>query len=169
MINDPKKDTVYFCVSLTAFQLINSVLSYFAVPVIYRTPLSDYARFLTPVVIVVCCAVSYVAVVLVLGIVLRKSTFRKIIYSLTGASINSAIVGTIILSLGRGFNLIETIGFALGSSIGYFLAMLLISEGERKIRHDQVPQNFRGLPVTLIYISVLALAIYGLTGHTMAL
>ena len=47
--------------------------------------------------------------------------------------------------------------------------MLLVSEGERKINHDMVPQHFRGLPITLIYISVLALAIFGLTGNTMAL
>ena len=108
-------------------------------------------------------------VVLVLGFTLKRSAFKKIIYSLTSASINSAIVGTIILSLGRGFNFVETIGFGLGSSIGYLLAMMLISEGERKINHDLVPQNFRGLPITLIYISVLALAIFGLTGNTMAL
>ena len=169
MINDPKKDTVYFCVALTFFQIINSVLAYFVVPFIYKSPLADYARFATPVVIVVCCAVSYIVVVFALGAILKKSTFKKIIHSLTGASINSAIVGTIILSLGRGFNLIETIGFGFGSSIGYLLAMLLISEGERKLNQDLIPENFRGLPVTIIYISVLALAVYGLTGHSMAL
>ena len=169
MINDPKKDTVYFCVALTFFQIINSVLAYFVVPFIYKSPLADYARFATPVVIVVCCAVSYIVVVFALGTILKKSTFKKIIHSLTGASINSAIVGTIILSLGRGFNLIETIGFGFGSSIGYLLAMLLISEGERKLNQDLIPENFRGLPVTIIYISVLALAVYGLTGHSMAL
>ena len=169
MINDPRKDTLYFCVSLTVFQLINSVMAYYVVPVIYTTPLSDYARLLTPVVIVICCAISYIIVVALLGIIIKKSTFRKIIYSLTGASINSAIVGTIIMSLGQGFNLIETVGFALGSSAGYFLAMLLISEGERKTNHNLVPRNFQGLPVRLIYISVLALAIYGLTGHSLAL
>ena len=108
-------------------------------------------------------------VVFGLSMSIKKSTFRKIIHSLTGASINSAIVGTIILTLSSGFNLVETIGFAFGSSIGYFLAMLLISEGERKLRHDLIPESFRGLPVTLIYISVLALAVYGLTGHSMAL
>ena len=169
MINDPKKDTIYFCVALTFFQIINSVLAYFTVPVIYKSPLAEYARFATPVVIVVCCAFSYIVVVFALGAILKKSTFKKIIHSLTGASINSAIVGTIILSLGRGFNLIETIGFGFGSSIGYLLAMLLISEGERKLNQDLIPENFRGLPVTIIYISVLALAVYGLTGHSMAL
>lgn len=169
MINDPKKDTIYFCVALTFFQIINSVLAYFTVPLIYKSPLAEYARFATPVVIVVCCAVSYIVVVFALGAILKKSTFKKIIHSLTGASINSAIVGTIILSLGRGFNLIETIGFGFGSSIGYLLAMLLISEGERKLNQNLIPENFRGLPVTIIYISVLALAVYGLTGHSMAL
>lgn len=169
MINDPRKDTLYFCGALTFFQIINSMLVYFISPVINRSFLSEYSRFITPVLIVVCCALSYMIVVFGLGMTIKKSTFRKIIHSLTGASINSAIVGTIILTLSSGFNLIETIGFAFGSSIGYFLAMLLISEGERKLRHDLIPENFRGLPVTLIYISVLALAVYGLTGHSMAL
>ena len=169
MINDPRKDTLYFCGALTFFQIVDSVLVYFVTPFIYKSPLADYARFITPVVIVLCCAISYILVVFGMGMFLKKSTFKKIIHSLTSASINSAIVGTIILTLSRGMNLLETIGFGFGSSIGYLLAMLLISEGERKIRHDLVPENFKGLPVTIIYISVLALAIYGLTGHTMAL
>ena len=169
MINDPRKDTLYFCGALTFFQIVNSMLVYFISPVINRSFLSEYSRFITPVLIVVCCALSYMIVVFGLSMTIKKSTFRKIIHSLTGASINSAIVGTIILTLSSGFDLIETIGFAFGSSIGYFLAMLLFSEGERKLRHDLIPENFRGLPVTLIYISVLALAVYGLTGHSMAL
>ena len=169
MINDPRKDTLYFCGALTFFQIVNSMLVYFISPVINRSFLSEYSRFITPVLIVVCCALSYMIVVFGLSMTIKKSTFRKIIHSLTGASINSAIAGTIILTLSSGFNLIETIGFAFGSSVGYFLAMLLISEGERKLRHDLIPESFRGLPVTLIYISVLALAVYGLTGHSMAL
>ena len=169
MINDPRKDTLYFCGALTFFQIVNSMLVYFISPLINRSFLSEYSRFITPVLIVVCCALSYMIVVFGLSMTIKKSTFRKIIHSLTGASINSAIVGTIILTLSSGFDLIETIGFAFGSSIGYFLAMLLISEGERKLRHDLIPESFRGLPVTLIYISVLALAVYGLTGHSMAL
>ena len=169
MINDPRKDTLYFCGALTFFQIVDSVLVYFVTPLIYKSQLADYARFITPVVIVLCCAISYILVVFGMGMFLKKSTFKKIIHSLTSASINSAIVGTIILTLSRGMNLLETIGFGFGSSVGYLLAMLLISEGESKIHHELVPENFRGLPVTLIYISVLALAVYGLTGNTMAL
>ena len=169
MINDPKKDTMLFCTSLMVFQLLNSILAYFVLPLISKTSLKDYVRFATPVVIVICCALTFVLVVLFLSVMVKKSTFKRVIFSLTSASINSAIVGTIILSSSQGFTFLETIGFALGSSIGYLLAMLLVDEGERKIRHDLVPASFQGLPVTLIYIAVLALAAYGLTGHSIAL
>ena len=57
----------------------------------------------------------------------------------------------------------------LGSAVGYAAALVLVSEGQRKIQNRNVPASFRGLPVTLVYIGVLALAIYGLTGHTLAI
>ena len=169
MINDPKKDTMYFCAFLTLFQMINSLLVYFLRPLIGFTPFARYTRFVTPVLIVVCCTVSYILVVFVLSIAVQKSTFKRMIYSITSASINSAIVGTIIFTTTLGLTLAETIGFAFGSSVGYMLAMLLILEGDRKLRPDLVPATFRGLPITLIYISVLALAVYALTGHRVAL
>lgn len=169
MISDPKKDTLYFCAFLTLFQMINSLAVYFIRPLMDYSPLAEYSRFAAPVLIVVCCTVSYIIVVVLMSMILSRSRFRKVVYSLTSAGINSAIVGTIIFTSTMGLNLAETMGFAFGSSVGYFLAMLLVDEGERKIHHDLVPQNFRGLPITLIYISVLALAVYGLTGHKIAL
>ncbi len=169
VINNPQKDLIYFCLSFTGFQLLNSMLAYFLVPLVYKTPLRASARFITPVVIVLCCAVSYIAVVTALGMLVKRSFFKNIILSLTGASMNSAIVGTIIYSTSHGLSFAETVGFAFGSSIGYFIAMLLIAEGEKSIDSDLVPRYMRGLPITLIYISIIALAIYGLTGHTMAL
>lgn len=168
-LSNPQKDTIYFCVSLTGFQFLNSILAYFLVPVVYKTPLRSNARFITPVVIVFCCAVSYILVVTLLGSLVNRTFFKRIILSLTGASMNSAIVGTILYSVTSGFTFSQTVGFAIGSSIGYFIAMLLIAEGEKKIHSEYVPRYLQGLPITLIYISIIALAIYGLTGHTMAL
>ena len=79
MINDPRKDTLYFCGALTFFQIVDSVLVYFVTPLIYKSQLADYARFITPVVIVLCCAISYILVVFGMGMFLKKSIFKKII------------------------------------------------------------------------------------------
>ena len=57
----------------------------------------------------------------------------------------------------------------LGSGLGYVLAVLLVTEARHRLRSKAIPEAFRGLPITLVYIGVLALAIYGFTGHSVIL
>ena len=169
MLRDPRKNTVYFCSALTVFQIMTSVIVYFAAPLVDKLGFGTYRRFALPTIIVLACTISYMVVILVLSATLSEGKFREVVQSVTGASINSAIVGTVILSQNYGLRLMESIIFGLGSSMGYFIAMMLISEADKKICHERVPQAFKGLPITLIYISVLALSVYGLTGHGLAL
>lgn len=169
MLSDPRKNTFYFCGALTVFQVMTSVIVYFVMPMISAAGFAHIRRFVLPAVIVIACTVSYVVVVTLLSIVVSKKRFKELIQSVTSASITGTIVGTVLLTNYQGLNLLQSIGFGLGSSVGYLLAMLLITEGDRKIAHDKVPESLRGLPITLVYISVLALAVYGLTGHAVAL
>ena len=167
MLHDSKKSTGYFCAALTVFQLMSVVIVYFALPLVDVLGFGRYRRFVLPAIVVAACTVSYVIIIVLLSIIMGDK-FKDVVRSVTSASINSAIVGTVILTVYQGLDFGESIAFALGSSIGYFLAIVLISEGERKIAHDRVPEAFRGLPITLIYISILALGIYGLIGHMIA-
>lgn len=52
----------------------------------------------------------------------------------------------------------QAIGFALGSGGGYYLAVVLVAEGQRRLRNRRIPMSFRGLPITLLYLGMLALA-----------
>ena len=148
---------------------MTSVIVHFAAPLVDKFGFGEYRRFAMPTIIVVACTVSYMIVILSLSLILSEGKFREVVQSVTGASINSAIVGTVILSQNYGFALDESIVFGLASSAGYFIAMMLISEADKKICHERVPEALKGLPITLIYISVLALSVYGLTGHGLAL
>ena len=69
----------------------------------------------------------------------------------------------------QSFTLGESLGFGLGSGLGYVLAVLLVTEARHRLRSKAIPKAFRGLPITLVYIGVLALAIYGFTGHSVIL
>ena len=169
MLSDSGKNTGHFCAALALFQLMTSVIVYFAMPLVTMAGFGAYRRFALPTIIVLACTISYMVVILLLSAMLSEGKFREVVQSVTGASINSAIVGTVILSQNYGLRLGESVVFGLGSSIGYFIAMMLISEADKKICHERVPQAFKGLPITLIYISVLALSVYGLTGHGLAL
>jgi len=49
------------------------------------------------------------------------------------------------------------------------MLMSLVAGAGNRLRSKAIPEAFRGLPITLIYIGVLALAIYGFTGHSVIL
>ena len=77
--------------------------------------------------------------------------------------------GWFALLLTQSFTLEQSMGFGLGSGLGYLLAVMLVTEADRRLRSEAIPEAFRGLPITLVYIGVLALAIYGFTGHSVIL
>ncbi|MBC2871510.1 NADH:ubiquinone oxidoreductase, subunit RnfA [Acetanaerobacterium sp. MSJ-12] len=84
------------------------------------------------------------------------------------ATFNSAVLGTLMLCSGQVFSLPQTVGFCLGSGAGYTLATLIVAEGQRKLKNRSVPASFQGLPVTLLYIGILSLCIYGFTGYQLS-
>ncbi len=63
--------------------------------------------------------------------------------------------------------LVQTLGFCIGSGIGYTAALILVNEGRRRLSLSDVPKAFKGLPATLLYVGIFSLAIYGLTGHSL--
>ena len=85
------------------------------------------------------------------------------------AALNSGVLGTVLVERTQTFTLGQSLGFGLGSGIGYVLAVLLVTEARHRLRSKAIPKAFRGLPITLVYIGVLALAIYGFTGHSVIL
>ncbi|MEI3014911.1 MAG: Rnf-Nqr domain containing protein [Ruthenibacterium lactatiformans] len=117
---------------------------------------------------VLCSTVAFFIVLLVVVVFFRLHGAREIVAVLPMATFNTGILGTPFISTIQSFSLVQTMGFALGSGVGYVLAVQVVTEGQRKLQSDAVPATFRGLPITLLYIGILALAIYGFTGHMLA-
>ena len=113
-------------------------------------------------------------VVLHLLVVFTEQLFAALVSSggnrrLPLAALNSCVLGTVLVERTQSFTLGQSLGFGLGSGLGYVLAVLLVTEARHRLRSKAIPKAFRGLPITLVYIGVLALAIYGFTGHSVIL
>ena len=109
------------------------------------------------------------AVEMALLYLIRLPWQRQLLRLLPLAALNSCVLGTLLLGRTQSFSLTQSVGFGLGSGVGYLLAVLLVTEAQNRLRSQAIPAAFRGMPITLIYIGVLALAIYGFTGHTVIL
>lgn len=77
---------------------------------------------------------------------------------------NCAVLGVTINNINDGFNFLESMVSSLGVGLGFLLAMVLFSGVRSKIDESNVPECFKGLPITLIAASFVSLAFLGFAG-----
>ena len=56
---------------------------------------------------------------------------------------------------------LPAIGIAAGGAIGFLLLSALTIEAIERLDNPDIPHAFRGLPATLVYLGLLALALMG--------
>jgi Na+-translocating ferredoxin:NAD+ oxidoreductase RnfA subunit len=166
LTEDSTVDTLTFGLLLCCVQLISAPLAFFVNS--YWLSGQSYRAYVRPLVFVLCTGVAFFIVLLVAAAVLHLSGAKNVIAVLPMATFNTCVLGTLLISATQHFTFWQTMGFALGSGLGYLGAVLVVCEGTRKLESADVPATFRGLPVTLLYIGILSLALYGFTGHMIA-
>jgi electron transport complex protein RnfA len=77
---------------------------------------------------------------------------------------NCAVLGVNLLLVEGKMNFIESTVFALASSLGYSLVMVLFAGLRERIALNAVPRLFAGPPIGFITASLLALAFMGFSG-----
>ncbi len=77
---------------------------------------------------------------------------------------NCAVLGVTINNITAGYTFLESMISSLGVGLGFLLAMLLFAGVRSKLDDSNAPKSFRGLPVTLIAASIVAMAFYGFAG-----
>lgn len=162
LVEDSAGGTLMFGGLLCLIQVIAAPLAYFANK--WMEGLAFRAA-IRPLVFILCSAVAFFVVLGFTVFVAKPQNAKNVIAVLPMATFNTAVMGAMLVSMTQNFTLLQTIAFSLGTGIGYMFAVLIVNEGQRKLRSRMVPAAFKGLPITLIYIGILALAIYGFTGH----
>lgn len=165
LVGDERTSSWWFALMLCITQVLVAPLAYFAGSFI--APLPNRAQ-LRPVMYLTCIAAVCLFELLVLKLA-KGPRSGQLIRILPVAAVNSGVLGTVLVERTQSFTLEQSLGFGLGSGLGYLLAVMLVTEAQNRLRSRAIPEAFRGLPVTLIYIGVLALAIYGFTGHSVIL
>jgi len=77
---------------------------------------------------------------------------------------NCIIIAVPLKNAGEHYNFFESIAFALGSGIGFGLALIIMASIREKLEVADVPRPFRGLPIAFIIAGLIALAFTGFSG-----
>jgi electron transport complex protein RnfA len=81
------------------------------------------------------------------------------------AALNGASLGAVLMAVLANEKLLHVLWYCMGSSAGLVAALLYVHVGRERMEFGAVPKAFHGLPVTLVYIGILSMAVYGLTGQ----
>jgi electron transport complex protein RnfA len=77
---------------------------------------------------------------------------------------NCIIIAVPLHNAGENYNFLESIAFALGSGLGFGLALIIMASIREKLEVADVPRPFRGLPIAFIIAGLIALAFTGFSG-----
>jgi len=64
----------------------------------------------------------------------------------------------------RDYSFIITIGYGLGSGIGWFLAIIAMAGIRQRLANDRIPRGLHGPGIALIIACLMALTFTGFTG-----
>ena len=107
------------------------------------------------------------ALVQLVEIVLKKyipSLHKSLGVYLPLITTNCAVLGVTILNTTESYTFLEAMVNSLGSGLGFFLAMVMFSGVRSKIEGADIPESFKGLPVTLVAASITSLSFLGFGG-----
>ena len=77
---------------------------------------------------------------------------------------NCAVLGAVVLNITKTYGFAESMVNSLGAGLGYMLAMILFCGVRAKVDAGDVPECFKGIPITLVAASIVALAFFGFEG-----
>ncbi len=79
-------------------------------------------------------------------------------------TVNCAILGVSLFMIIRNYNFLQSIGFSIGSGIGWTLAIVALAGIRQKLKRASVPKGLEGPGITLIITGLMALAFIGFSG-----
>lgn len=77
---------------------------------------------------------------------------------------NCVVLGVAIKAIDSSYNLVETIVYALAAAVGFTLAITILAYIRERIEFNSLPETFKGVPITLVTLGLMAIAFMGFAG-----
>lgn len=164
LVQEDKRAVMIFSLSVLFMCTVSSVLGYGIRRVMVLLQ-AEPGLFVKQAALFLAVVASYFLLYLILR---RNRFFAAMVNDLVSyAAFNGAVYGSLLISSTKELDLLTSLAHGVGAGAGMVLACGMILLGHRRLDLRRVPRSFRGIPIMLLYIGILALALYGLVGHNL--
>lgn len=77
---------------------------------------------------------------------------------------NCAVLGVALNNVSKGYGLLEGVVNGLATSVGFFIAIVIMAGIREKIEYNDIPKRFQGTAIVLITASLMSIAFMGFSG-----
>ena len=147
-------------VAVTAVMTMSSILAW----IVYNFVLAPLGlTFLTTIVFVILTA-SFVQL---LELIIKKQA--PTLYNMWGIYLlliatNCIVLAVPLLNVENSYSLLKSIVFAIGSGLGFALAIVLMASLREKLAYADVPKPLEGIGIAFLLAGMLSLAFLGFSG-----
>ena len=148
-----KNNALSMGISVMIVVVLASLITYFINNYILIPTETTYLKTII-FILVISCLVQLVEIIL-------KQKFKGVYNSLgiylPLITTNCAVLGIVLLSSNNDYNLLETLVYSVGSSLGFTLVIYVFSSIRERLENCNVPKNFKGYPIAFITAFIMAL------------
>jgi electron transport complex protein RnfA len=77
---------------------------------------------------------------------------------------NCAVLGVALLNMNSGYNLLESVLSGVFGALGFLLAIVLMAGVRERLESSDIPNAFKGFPISLIIAGLMSVAFLGFSG-----
>lgn len=158
-----RKNLFGFGLSVTYITAVISVLTYF-VDKLFINGSNSYVYM--PLIYIIVLGLVYILTLLCMW-KFASGIFSRIKKYIHISAFNCAVLGSMFLISKYCETLFDYFIHGLGIGLGFVFAVYLTSIVYDRIYSDKTPYSFRGYPLMLLYLGILSMAFWGLSGHTL--
>ncbi len=147
-------------VAVTFVVTLSSIITYFIHKYILFAMKLEYLQTIV-FILVIAALVQFVELVMKK---ISPTLYNALGVYLPLITTNCVVLGVAILNIKEGYTLIQTIFNAIGASVGFTLALILISGIREKLELADVPEALKGFPIALITAGLMSIAFLGFNG-----
>ncbi|MEW6600190.1 MAG: Rnf-Nqr domain containing protein [Nitrospirota bacterium] len=159
-VSKKMETAVGMSITFTMVMVVSAALSW----VVYQFIMVPYQLTFLKIIIFIGIVAAFVQSADTIMKKVSPTLYYKLGVYLALITTNCIIVAVPLKNAGEHYNFIESMAFALGSGIGFGLALIIMASIREKLEVADVPRPFRGLPISFILAGLIALAFTGFSG-----